>query len=79
MLKNVTPHIKEISLEEVSERGVWLKLNGAQRWPLIEHDVVTIFRHLIQGNLRAYHPKDRSIRLGDLLFKLADIGALKIL
>lgn len=79
LLKNVTPHIKEISPQEISGDRVWLKLNGARRWPLIGHDVATIIRQLMLGNLRAYHLKDQPFRLGNLLFKIADIGALKIL
>jgi hypothetical protein len=79
LLKNVIPHIKEISPQEKSGDRVWLKLNEARRWPLVGIDVTTIIRQLMLGNLRAYHFKDQPFRLGDLLFRLADIGALKIL
>jgi hypothetical protein len=77
LLKNVRLRIKDISLEEVSEEGVWLNLSGVRRLlSVAKVDVVTIFLELVQGNLWAYYPKDQHFRLGDLLFRLTDIESL---
>jgi TniQ protein len=76
-LKNVKRHIIDISLQEVSEEGVWLNLIGVRRLLSAKKlNVVTIFLQLVQGNLWAYYPQDQHFRLRDLLFKLADIESL---
>lgn len=76
LLKNVALRIKDISLQEASEESVWLKLSEVRRWSVVKLGVATLFRQLMQGNLWAYHPKDQHFRLGNLLFKLADIESL---